>query len=114
LGVDYRDVISNAVGQCDILLVIIGNRWFEADEDGRPRLFMDDDLVRLEIEAALRRGIRVIPVLADGAAMPRVEDLPESLSALAHRNALQIRHETFHQDAQRLLQAVQRVLQSLN
>lgn len=114
LGVNYRDVISNAVGQCDVPLAIIGNRWFEAGEDGRPRLFIEDDLVRVEIEAALRRGIRVIPVLADGAAMPKAEDLPESLSSLAHRNALQIRHETFRQDAQRLLQAVQKVLQISN
>jgi Clp amino terminal domain, pathogenicity island component/TIR domain len=113
-GVDYREVISNAVGKCDVLLAVIGHQWVTIeDENGECRLFEADDLVRLEIEAALKRNIRVIPVLVDGAAMPKVQNLPPSLSTLARRNALQIRHETFRQDAQRLLQAVQKVLESL-
>jgi hypothetical protein len=114
LGVDYREVISNAVRRCDILLAVIGHQWVTTeDEDGARRLFEADDLVRLEIEAALNRDIRVIPVLVDGAAMPKVQDLPPSLTTLARRNGLQVRHETFRHDAQRLLQAVQKVLASL-
>lgn len=113
-GVDYREVISNAVGQCDILLAVIGPQWAKIeDDDGERRLFEPDDLVRLEIEAALKRDIRVIPVLVDGAVMPKAQELPPTLSTLARRNALQIKYETFRQDAQRLLQAVQKVLATL-
>lgn len=113
LGVDYREVISNAIEKSDILLTIIGHRWLTTeDEGGGRRLFDSDDLVRLEIEAALRRNIRVIPVLVDGAVMPKAQELPASLSTLARLNALHVRHETFHQDAQRLQQAVQKVLGS--
>ena len=67
-----------------------------------------DDIVRLEIEAALARGVRVIPILVEGAAMPGREDLPESLAGLARRNALLIRHESFRSDAGRLVTAIER------
>ena len=38
--------------------------------------------MRLEVEAALKRNIPVGAVLIDGAAMPRPDQLPESLNAL--------------------------------
>ena len=73
---------------------------------------LDDpgDTVRLEIEAALARGVRVIPILAEGAVMPGRNDLPESLAGLAHRNAIRIRHESFRNDAERLVAAIERIL----
>ena len=59
---------------------ISGHRWLEAaGADGR-RLDDPGDFVRLEIEAALTRGVRVIPVLADAAWMPRPDQLPACLA----------------------------------
>ena len=52
------------------------------------RLDDPDDFVRLEVEAALKRNIPVGAVLIDGAAMPRPDQLPESLNALCRRNAM--------------------------
>jgi hypothetical protein len=49
----------------------------------------------MEIRAALKRQIRVIPVLVDGALMPRSMDLPDDLKTLVRRNALQIRDTSF-------------------
>ena len=73
-----------AVGSCAVLLVVIGGWWLTATgEDGRRRLDDPGDFVRLEIEAALARHVRVIPVLVDGARMPRAADLPASLEGLA-------------------------------
>jgi len=66
--------------------------------------------VRLEIEAALARDVRVIPILVEGAVMPTRQDLPESLAGLTRRNALVIRHESFRYDAGRLVTAIERVL----
>jgi len=37
LGEDFVDVITAAVGSCDVLLALIGDQWV-ADEDGRRRL----------------------------------------------------------------------------
>src|SRR5262249_38379475 len=90
---------------------IIGPNWLTAtDERGSRRLDDPDDLVRLEIEAALARGVRVIPILVEGAVMPGRQDLPESLAGLARRNALLIRHDSFRSDAGRLVTAIERVL----
>ncbi|HEV8560398.1 MAG TPA: toll/interleukin-1 receptor domain-containing protein [Actinophytocola sp.] len=109
LGVDFKEVITDAVGQCAVLVAVIGPQWATmCDESGKRRLTQPDDIVRLEVEAALRRNIRVIPVLVDGAEMPDPRQLPESLAALARRNALKIRHESFRQDVRRLLQAVEK------
>jgi TIR domain len=113
LGVDFAEVIAQAVSSCQVLLAVIGPRWLAAtDEDGRRRLDDPDDLVRLEIAAALERDIRVIPILVEGAAMPRRQQLPEALAGLARRNALSVRHESFRADAERLLAAVEPVLRA--
>src|ERR1700722_135052 len=94
-GVDFAEEIFRAVAACKVLLAIIGPAWLtSADEQGRRRLDDTDDIVRLEIEAALARGVRVIPILTEGAVMPARHDLPESLAGLARRNALTIRHDS--------------------
>src|SRR5215467_9438808 len=110
-GVDFAEEIFRAVAACAVLLAIIGPNWLTAaDERGSRRLDDPGDLVRLEIEAALARGVRVIPILVEGAVMPGQQDLPESLAGLARRNALPIRHESFRYDAGRLVTAIERVL----
>ena len=62
--------------------------------------------MRIEIATALKRDIRVIPVLVDGASMPPSGDLPDDLQALVRRNALQLSHDRFRTDAERLASAV--------
>ena len=110
-GVDFAEEIFRAVAACTVLLAIIGPDWLAAaDERGDRRLDDPDDIVRLEIEAALARDVRVIPILVEGADMPERPDLPESLAGLARRNALHIRHDSFRSDAGRLVTAIERIL----
>jgi formylglycine-generating enzyme required for sulfatase activity len=103
-GVDFRAVISEAVGRCQVLLAVIGRDWLEiVGPSGKRRLDDPRDFVRLEIEAALSRGILVIPVLVGRAGMPGEERLPESLRPLAFRNAVEVRRDPdFHHDVDRL------------
>ncbi|MDF2741021.1 MAG: hypothetical protein K0S88_2389 [Actinomycetia bacterium] len=111
LGDDFVEVITNAVGSCDVLLAVIGDRWLTiTDEDGKRRLDNSDDFVRLEIEAALAREIRVIPILVDGARIPRAEELPASLVRLARRQALELSPTRFDADTSRLLTVLDRTL----
>jgi TIR domain len=111
LGVDFAEVISQAVSTCEVLLAVIGPRWLTAtDQEGRRRLDDPEDIVRLEVAAALERDIRVIPILVEGAVMPRRQELPEALVGLARRNALILRHESFRSDADRLLAAIEPIL----
>jgi hypothetical protein len=110
-GLDFAEVITQAVSTCEVLLAIIGPRWLTAtDEDGQRRLDDPEDIVRLEVAAALERHIRVIPILVEGAVMPRRQELPEGLAGLARRNALSLRHESFRSDASRLVAAIESIL----
>ena len=62
--------------------------------------------MRIEIEAALNRGIRVIPVLVDGATLPNSQDLPPSLQNLPRRQGIEISLARFDSDVERLNQAL--------
>ena len=91
---------------------MIGRQWLTApDASGRRRLDNPDDLVRLEIEAALGRNIRVIPALVQDAEMPSSDALPESLGALSRRNALELSDARWRYDIDRLSQLLERVAQ---
>ncbi|MEO0771342.1 MAG: SUMF1/EgtB/PvdO family nonheme iron enzyme, partial [Cyanobacteria bacterium J06649_4] len=112
-GDDFRERLNDAVGQCQILLAVIGKSWLQVtDEAGRRRLDNPADWVRLEIETALRRKVRVIPILLDGVAMPAVRELPVTLQPLAYRNAARVRHDPdFRRDMERVVGVIQRHLE---
>ncbi len=69
-GADFVDVIEETIARCDALIAVIGQSWLGGEQDGARRLDDPEDWVRLEIGNALPRGIRVVPVLVDGATMP--------------------------------------------
>ncbi len=111
LGVNFRERIEDAVGHCDVLIVMIGKQWLNIkNERGHRRLDEPNDFVRLEIMAALQRGIHVIPILIDGACMPSLTELPGDLSPLSERNGLEIRHSHFTDDANRLINGIESIL----
>jgi len=110
-GVDFVKAIEASVASCDVLVAVIGKRWLTVSEGRRRRLDNPQDYVRLEIGTALQRGIRVIPVLVEGALMPQSDQLPDDLKALTRRNALNVSHDRFLADAERLTTAVERALE---
>jgi uncharacterized membrane protein HdeD (DUF308 family) len=111
-GVDFVEVIEQSVGSCDVLIAVIGRRWLSSSEaEGSRRLDNPDDFVRIEIATALKRNIRVIPVLVDGASMPRPSDLPDDLKSLLRRNAVEVTHTRFSVDSDRLIAAIERVFE---
>ena len=105
IGVDFREHLAHEVGQCDILLAVIGRRWIDIkDQSGQRRLDHATDFVRTEIESALKRKIPVVPLLAHGISMPTEDELPESIKPLAFRNGTTIRADPdFHKDVDRLI-----------
>ncbi len=75
LGLDFKQKISQTLDQCQVMIALIGPNWDETDEQGRRRLEDPEDWIRQEIESALTRpGVRVIPLLVEGADLP--SDLP--------------------------------------
>jgi carbon monoxide dehydrogenase subunit G len=112
-GDDFVERITAAVGVCEVMLAVIGSRWLTVmDTDGRRRLDNPTDYVRLEIEAALERDVRIIPVLVEGAKMPSAAELPTSLEKLTRRHALTLRPESFASDTGRLLEVLNTTLTS--
>ena len=109
-GLDFVEVLTARVGACDALVAVIGKDWVaSADRTGRRRLDNAEDFVRVEIEAALKRGVRVIPVLVEDAAMPQAEELPESLRKLARRQGIAIDHARFNSDVERLIRVLSEI-----
>ncbi|MDZ7856720.1 SUMF1/EgtB/PvdO family nonheme iron enzyme [Sphaerotilus sp.] len=85
-GRDFTQEIDRHLSDCEVMLAVIGPTWFEELND---RLEAgESDFVRLELSRALVRGIPVVPVLLDGAKMPRPRDLPDDLKAVSVRNAM--------------------------
>lgn len=114
LGDDFVKEITAAVGSCAVLLTVIGARWLTVvGEGGQRRLDDPTDFVRLEIEVAFAHGVRVIPVLVDGARMPNVTELPASLAQLAHKQALEFSPNRFRSDTDRLLKDLDRRLSGI-
>jgi len=106
-GVDFVEHLSTQVARCEVFLAVIGPRWLDAkDDSGRRRIENADDFVAIEIAAALAGDIRVIPVLVDGAQMPKAVDLPEHLKPLVRRNAVEVRNAQFGRDAEALAEKI--------
>ena len=106
-GVDFVAAIDQQIKVCDYFLAVVGPGWLDArDTAGQRRLDNPNDYVRLEIEAALRRDIRVVPILVDGAKMPSPDRLPESLGAFTRRNAFEVSHHSFGNDVQDLAKII--------
>jgi hypothetical protein len=107
LGTNFSKVLHEEVAKCGVLLAIIGPNWPDArDENGNRRLDDPNDFVRIEIAAALQRNIPVIPILLDGARIPKATQLPEDLKELALRNGMEIRHASFQDDMNRLIRGL--------
>jgi ABC-type molybdenum transport system ATPase subunit/photorepair protein PhrA len=115
-GDNFDEKIKNSVGSCEVLLAIIGKRWLGAsDHKGKLRLKSEKDFVRLEIATALKRGIRVIPVMVEGALVPEADQLPDDLKQLAsvHTQTIDVgRH--FETDVADLVTAIKTVLRNVD
>jgi WD40 repeat protein len=110
-GLDFAEVIRDAVDSSSVLVALIGSQWATvSDEQGRRRLDDPDDYVRFEVQTALERGVRVIPVLLDDARPLRQQQLPAELHKLARLNALELSYGRYQYDSGRLLELIQRVL----
>ncbi len=101
-GADFTERLRHEIETCDVLIALIGKHWL------RRRLHEPGDFVRLEIQSALDRKLRVIPVLVQGARMPSIAQLPEGIGELSHRNALEISNSRWHHDIDALVATLQR------
>lgn len=107
-GEDFVDAIEQAIGSSKVVVALIGGRWLSStDPYGERRIDKTDDYIRVEIGAALRENLFVIPVLVQGAVMPRFDELPEDLARLARRNAFELSDSRWEYDVGRLIEVLE-------
>jgi hypothetical protein len=103
-GADFADHLRQAISGSAVALVLIGSDWCA-------RLQQVDDPVRMEIETILGRGIGLLPVLIGSTRMPGTIDLPPTIQALAHQNALAVGTLLdFDRDMRRVTERVEAIL----
>jgi hypothetical protein len=111
LGVDFREHVKQELSKSDVLLAVVGKKWRGLGKGGHARLDEEDDPVRVELEIALTCGIRIVPVLVNGATMPKPGDLPESLRKFSFNNsAIIAAGQDFQQHMDRLMQSLDQML----
>ncbi|HET9276903.1 MAG TPA: tetratricopeptide repeat protein [Flavitalea sp.] len=112
-GEDFIDAMEQAVGKCEILIAVIGKRWLSiSNESGKRLIDNPSDFVRIEIAAALKRGITIVPVLVENAQMPNPDELPEDIRSISRRNAIEISHGRFELDTDRLIKSLESILKN--
>jgi hypothetical protein len=106
-GVDFVEHLRTALGDCDVCIAILGTRWIS------DRLADENDFVRLELEAALTNRIPIIPVLVEGARLPKREQVPASLHSLLRRQAITVDSGSdFRVHVLRLVEAIKQIRQA--
>src|SRR5215217_2454601 len=110
-GLDFVEAVERAIESSEVLIAVVGKNWLNVtDAAGHKRLENPDDYVRTEIATALKRNIRVIPLLIQEAAMPSARELPDDLAPLSRRNAFVIHDSSWRDDIQRLVTALERAI----
>jgi O-acetyl-ADP-ribose deacetylase (regulator of RNase III) len=105
-GEDFVREIFASLRRCQVLLALIGPNWLDYLGDS------DDDWVQRELREAFSSGVRVIPVLLEGAALPAEHELPAGITALARCQSLRLRHYSIEGDLGQLFSELRRVAPS--
>jgi len=93
-------VISDAIADSNLVLALIGPA-FDAGRLGEPT-----SVVAFEWQRARFHGAAVVPLLVDGGAMPRDDQLPAQLRWFTRRNAMTLRRASFSTDIAACVSAV--------
>jgi hypothetical protein len=105
-GEDFVEAITAAAEGCAVMIVLVSRQWARGPGVSTGA----DDYVRLEVATALGRGIRVVPILIQGAAMPAAKELSEDLAPLLRRNALALSDTRWERDVEDLIRSLEGLL----
>ena len=97
-GDRFHEKIDEALNSSEAFLAVMGPHWRSSIH----RLSEPDDFVRVEIETALERDIKVVPVLVGNAPVPTRDELPESIADLADLQVHEISDNRWDYDVETL------------
>jgi hypothetical protein len=110
-GLNFDQSIAKALNESKVLLAMIGPHWLKvSDSNGIKRIQKPDDWVRKEIAEALKRNLRVIPVLVNGAEMPNSEELPDDLKELSLKHAQELSSSRWKYDVGKLTEVLEKLI----
>lgn len=103
-GEDFAEVVLSRLRKCSVLLAVIGRYWLTAtDSSGLRRIDSSKDWIRRELVEAFAHGLRVIPILTDGAEIPAETDLPADVAALSRCQYRRLHHRDTSHDLGRVV-----------
>ena len=110
-GLNFDESIAKALNESKVLLAMIGPHWLKVtDSNGNKRIQKEEDWVRKEISEALKRNLRVIPVLVNGADMPDSQELPRDLKDLTLRHAQELTSSRWNYDVGELTKVLEKII----
>ncbi len=104
-GTNFVEALKAAVGNCQMLLALIGPEWL--NKQNKARLHLEDDWVRIEIATALARKTCVIPVFVGGAKEPKPADLPADIVGLLSIQGVFLKEDDLWTGMNSLLSAIE-------
>jgi metacaspase-1 len=102
-GDDFPTAIEEAIGEAKVMLIVIGPEWNRDD-----RLSGKDDWVRQEIALALKRRVRILTVLVNGATWP--PKVPRPFRRLLLIDYIELRDTRWDDDLQQVATTVKIIL----
>ncbi|MEM9548729.1 MAG: FISUMP domain-containing protein, partial [Bacteroidota bacterium] len=106
----WIDKLIDAGLNAQVILVIIGESWL-VKRNNKVRLFDEGDWVRRELLAAIEAKKIIIPVLIDGARLPKKNQIPPELHPLLRHQAFPIRKARWKHDIVPLIQDIKNITQ---
>ncbi len=104
-GTDFEAHLDRQVVDCDVALILIGEKWLDVrNPDGSRRLFSNDDFVLKEVKKALAHCKLVIPILINAAQMPGGNALPTEIKGLSSLQAVRVTYDRWKWDTDYLIQ----------
>ena len=88
-GDHYESLIYRAIADCDLFVAVIGRNWLDILR--AKTAAGEHDILAREIRAALDQEKLIVPLLIDGAIMPRLADLPEQIRYFHYSNGVPVK-----------------------
>ncbi len=88
-GQNWRQRIEQELDKSNVVIAVIGTKWLlAADEYGRRRIDLEDDVLAYELETALRRSTPLIQLFVGGMSPLVAKALPDRLKPLAEKQGM--------------------------
>lgn len=104
---DFATSIESALKRSHVMLILITqDRFQKADPESKFQHTSSMHQFRVEFIKALEQGLKIIPVLLEGATLPPIEDLDEALTPMAFQAPYRV-GENVEQELEELTAAIQ-------